>query len=89
MREPLPLDALHVTMVSMTSKARVGEYRLRMRKRGYRPVQIWVPDVRSAAFAVEAKRQAQQVAIGEAAGDDQAYIEAVSAPWDEEPSGED
>ncbi|MSW81257.1 MAG: DUF3018 family protein [Actinobacteria bacterium] len=30
-----------------------------MRSQGLRPIQIWVPDVRSAAFADEARRQAQ------------------------------
>lgn len=85
MRKPLPPDSLHVTMSSMTSRARVSEYRQRMRERGYRPVQIWVPDVRGAAFADEAKRQAKQIAIAEATGDEQTYLEAVSAPWDDEP----
>ena len=33
---------------------RVAEHRRRMRARGYRPIQIWVPDVRSDAFAAEA-----------------------------------
>ncbi|MBV9515406.1 MAG: DUF3018 family protein, partial [Mycobacteriaceae bacterium] len=37
-----------------TSTRRAREYRERMRLRGYRPVQAWAPDVRSAAFAAEA-----------------------------------
>lgn len=55
-----------------------------MRARGYRPVQIWVPDVRTPQFAVEARRQALLVANADRLGDDQEFVEAVSAPWDEE-----
>lgn len=54
-----------------------------MRERGLRPVQIWVPDVRTPAFAAEARRQAALVADVDRRSDDQAFIEAVSAPWDE------
>lgn len=68
----------------MTVKSRVSEYRRRMRERGYRPVQMWVPDVRTSAFAAEAKRQANEVAHADSIGDEQAYVEAVSAPWDDE-----
>lgn len=55
-----------------------------MRERGYRPVQLWVPDVRTEAFASEAARQASLVADADQKGSDQDFIEAVSAPWDDE-----
>lgn len=55
-----------------------------MRERGFRPVQIWVPDVRTTAFAAEAKRQSALVAKADAQHDDQEFIESISAPWDEE-----
>lgn len=55
-----------------------------MRARGYRPVQVWVPDVRSPEFAAEARRQAMVVAHADGSGDDQAFVEAVSAGWDED-----
>ena len=61
----------------------MSEYRNRMRERGYRPVQIWVPDMRTEQFAAEARRQAALVAQADRAGDDQEFIEATSAPWDE------
>lgn len=57
---------------------RVREHRSRLRAQGLRPVQIWVPDVRSPEFAVEAHRQAVAVAAGRHAVDDQAFIDAVS-----------
>lgn len=68
----------------MAVRERVTEYRRRMRERGFRPVQIWVPDVRTPAFAAEARRQANLVAAADRRSDDQPFIEAVSAPWDDE-----
>jgi len=41
-------------------------------------VQIWVPDVRSPAFAAEAHRQSAAVAKSRHAKRDDAFIEAVS-----------
>lgn len=70
----------------MAVKNRVQAYRQRMRAQGLRPVQIWVPDVRSSHFADEAARQSALVAAADATGDDQAFIEAVSAPWDDNDS---
>jgi len=67
----------------MGVRERVSDYRQRMRERGYRPVQIWVPDVRTEQFATEARRQAELVARADRVGDDQDFIEAVSVPWDE------
>lgn len=61
-----------------TSTQRAGEYRRRMRERGYRPVQIWVPDVRSAQFAAEAHREALALAESDRAGDDMDFVEAIS-----------
>ena len=55
-----------------------------MRARGYRPVQVWVPDVRTEQFAREARRQAGLIAKNDRRADDQDFIEAVSAGWDEE-----
>ena len=71
-------------VVGMTVKHRVSEYRRRMRARGLRPVQIWVPDVRSERFAQEAERQAALVARADEQSNDQEFVEAVTAPWDEE-----
>ena len=41
---------------------KVRAYRARLRQRGLRPIQIWVPDVRSPGFAYEAHRQSLAVA---------------------------
>jgi hypothetical protein len=61
-----------------SSKRRVREHRRRLRAQGLRPVQIWVPDVRSPEFAREAHRQAVAVAASPHAADDQAFIDAIS-----------
>jgi hypothetical protein len=58
---------------------RVREHRRRLRALGLRPVQIWVPDVRSPEFAQEAHRQSEVVAASERAADDQAFIDALSS----------
>jgi hypothetical protein len=79
------LTALHATAVSCnigsmsTSTRRAREYRERMRLRGYRPVQVWVPDVRSAAFAAEAHREALALAEADRHSDDMEFVEAISA----------
>lgn len=71
-------------MAPVAVKERVQTYRKRMRAQGYRPIQVWVPDVRSERFAAEARRQASLVAAADARGDDQEFVEAVSIPWDED-----
>jgi hypothetical protein len=47
-----------------------------------RPIQIWVPDVRSSQFVTEAHRQSLAVTASTFAGDDQAFIDAVSSEED-------
>ncbi len=68
----------------MAVRDRVGQHRHRMRARGYRPVQVWLPDVRTEEFAREARRQAALIARNDHQTDDQDFIEAVSVDWDEE-----
>ncbi|WP_343897279.1 antitoxin MazE family protein [Craurococcus roseus] len=62
-------------------------HRQRLHERGLRPVQIWVPDVRSPEFVSEARRQSELVARSPHADDDMAFVEALSAdvwgPWEE------
>lgn len=67
----------------MAVRERVNAHRARMRAQGLRPVQIWVPDVRSPQFATEAHRQSELVAAADRASDDMAFVEAVSDDWDE------
>lgn len=57
---------------------RVRNHRNRLRARGLRPVQIWVPDTRSPNFASEAHLQSAAVAASEQSHDDQAFVDALS-----------
>jgi hypothetical protein len=63
------------------------EYRKRMRDQGFRPIEIWVPDVRSPAFRAEAHRQSLAVANSPSDMEDQAFIDAISEGWDVDESG--
>jgi len=55
-----------------------------MRERGYRPVQVWVPDVRSPQFAAEAHREALALAEADRQSDDMDFVEAISELGDHE-----
>jgi hypothetical protein len=63
---------------SRPSRDKVRAYRERLRRQGLRPVQIWVPDVRSPGFAAEAHRQSLAVANSPYAREDQDFIDAVT-----------
>lgn len=69
--------------MTTTSKAKpvrekVREHRDRLRAQGLRPIQIWVPDVRSPSFREQAHRQSQSVADSARSREDQDFIDAVS-----------
>ena len=49
-----------------------------MPAQGLRPVQLWVPDTRTADFRAEAHRQATAVALSAPEPEDQGFIDAVS-----------
>jgi antidote-toxin recognition MazE-like antitoxin len=66
-----------------TSRLKVRKHRERLRRQGLRPIQIWVPDVRAPSFRVEAHRQSLAVAASAHAGEDQAFIDAVTDRGDE------
>lgn len=60
------------------SRDKVKAHRERLRQEGLRPIQIWVPDVRSPSFAAEAHRQSIAVAVSTGAREDQDVIDAIS-----------
>ena len=63
---------------SKSGREKVRAHRQRLREQGLRPIQIWVPDVRSPAFNAEAHRQSLAVAESPHAQEDQAFIDAIS-----------
>ncbi|WP_455833623.1 antitoxin MazE family protein [Pseudarthrobacter siccitolerans] len=67
----------------MSVRDRVARHRLAMRERGFRQIQMWVPDARTEEFKREARRQALAVAASDRATDDQDFIEQISEDWPE------
>jgi hypothetical protein len=63
---------------SKSSRDKVRAHRNRLRQQGLRPIQIWVPDLRSPAFVEEAHRQSLAVARNPRAREDQDFIDAIS-----------
>jgi Protein of unknown function (DUF3018) len=74
---------LEATMATSTqsksSREKVRAHREKLRRQGLRPIQIWVPDVRSPRFVAEARRQSLLVASGPAERRDQDWIDRISA----------
>jgi Protein of unknown function (DUF3018) len=69
------------TPAGSKSRDKVRAHRARMRKKGMRLVQLWVPDVRSRVFKRQAHLQSLAVANSAHARADQAFVDAISA-WD-------
>jgi len=67
----------------MTPRQKVDAHRQRLRQQGLRPIQVWVPDTRSAKFAAEASRQSRRVASSRHAAKDQAFIDVISIGGEE------
>ena len=63
----------------LKSREKVRAHRERLRRRGLRPIQIWVPDVRSRTFARAAHVQSSRVAASRFEREDQRFVDAVSA----------
>jgi len=61
-----------------SSRDKVRAHRKRLRAQGLRPIQIWVPDMRSPAFASEAHRQSLAVAQSPHAQENQDFISSIS-----------
>ena len=61
-----------------SSREKVRAYRQRMRAKGLRLVQMWLPDTRTPEFAAEARRQSLLANISPSAAEDQAWVDAIS-----------
>ncbi|HEV2818363.1 MAG TPA: antitoxin MazE family protein [Allosphingosinicella sp.] len=58
-----------------SSRDRTRTYRARMRAKGMKLVQFWVPDTASPAFRAEARGQSLAVANSPTEADDQAFVD--------------
>jgi hypothetical protein len=63
---------------TLKSREKVRAHRERLRRRGLRPIQIWVPDVRSRKFAREAHRQSMLIANDAFEREQQEFVDAIS-----------
>jgi hypothetical protein len=60
------------------ARLRVAAHRQRLREQGMRPIQIWVPDTRSDAFAAVAHAQSRAASASAHAEVDQSFIDNIS-----------
>jgi hypothetical protein len=67
---------------STSSRDKVRAHRKRLRRQGLRPIQIWVPDMRSPSFAAKAHKQSLAVARSAGSAADQDFIDVISSDWD-------
>ena len=66
---------------SSAVRKNVERYRERMRRAGFRLVQLWVPDTRARGFAEECRRQSRAAARNKRAENDaMAWIERNEDP---------
>jgi len=63
---------------SSATRLRVAAHRLRLRSQGLRPVQVWIPDTRTPAFAERAHQDSLAVGTSTMASSDQGFIDSVS-----------
>jgi hypothetical protein len=60
------------------SRDKVRNYRARMRAKGMKLVQVWVPDVHSPKFKAQALRESRAMAQSPTEAEDQAFIDSIS-----------
>jgi hypothetical protein len=61
-----------------SSREKVRAHRARMRKRGFRLVQMWLPDTRTPEFAAQAHKDSLAIANSPTEADDQAFVDSIS-----------
>ncbi len=66
------------THTPKSSQEKMRDYRTRLKAAGLRPVQIWVPDTRTAHFAKEARRQSLLVSRQKSEQEVLDFVESVA-----------
>ncbi len=69
---------MNIASNKSSSAGKVRRYRERMRARGMRCVQLWVPDTRSEEFIRQARKVAKAIASSPKEAEDQAFVDAIS-----------
>jgi hypothetical protein len=62
-----------------TSRESVRAYRQRMRRNGFRQVNLWVPDTRAPGFIKECRRQSRLASVSKESEVDEFLLGAVGA----------
>lgn len=66
-----------------SNRAKVAAHRRRLRAKGLRPIQFWVPDVHSPEFAKLAHQWSLKIANSPHEKEEQAFIDALAEGfWD-------
>jgi hypothetical protein len=65
-------------MPASPSRDKVRNYRARMRAKGMKLVQFWLPDTSSPAFKAQALRESRAMAQSPTEAEDQAFIDSIS-----------
>ena len=84
--EASPSEASAQEVRRAANRRKVREHRQRLRAKGMRPIQIWVPDVQSPEFAAEARRECLLANASQEEAELQAFIDSVYAWPDDETS---
>jgi hypothetical protein len=69
-------------MAEFTTRERVQRHREKMRKAGFRPVQVWVPDVRDPMIRDMAFRACMDANAAPRAREDMDFVESLSDDLD-------
>jgi hypothetical protein len=70
----------------ISSRERTARYRARMRAKGYRLKQIWVPDLRRPEVLARVQAEARAIANSPHEPEDQAWVDEISEPMEEWPA---
>ena len=65
----------------MSVRDRVAKHREKMRSRGYRPIQVWVPDMRTKEFEAEVQRQMRLINSADREDDIMDWLDEARAGW--------
>jgi len=63
--------------MASNAKQKVSAYRRRLRERGLRPVQLWVPDLRDPAIREQLKEEARRLRNHPSTAEGEAFVDAA------------
>jgi hypothetical protein len=70
----------------ISSGERSARYRAKMRAKGYRLKQFWLPDMRNPEMLEKLRADARAIASSPHEAEDQAWVDAISEPMEDWPA---